>query len=166
MSELVIGTATVVGFRYDLYDESAQRIESNRDSDPVLFLFGDRSVLAALQDVLLGKRAGEDFSVTIPHGQAYGRRYPDRTRRVSIKRLEGGRGARFRPGQVVSLRDDRGPVPATVIKAGRYQVDIDLNHPLAGRDLTFDISIESVRKASPGEIDHGHVHGPGGHAHP
>jgi len=172
MSELVIDTATVVGFHYDLYDGDARRIESSRDGEPVRFLFGDRSVLAALQAAFRGKRAGEDFSVTIPHGQAYGRRYPERTRRVSVKDLPGGRGARPRPGQVVDVPGDPDEaggqgrrVPATVIKVGRFQVDVDLNHPLAGTDLTFDVTIDSVRAAEAIEIEHGHVHGPGGHAH-
>lgn len=165
MSELAIGSDTVIGFRYDLYDEAANRIESNRDGDPMLFLFGDRSVIAALQEAFRGKRAGDDFSVTIPHGQAYGRRYPDRTKRVPRKRLEASGGTRFRPGDVVSLPGERGATQATVIKAGKFQVDVDLNHPLAGHDLTFDILIESVRAALPDEIAHGHAHGPGGHHH-
>jgi FKBP-type peptidyl-prolyl cis-trans isomerase SlyD len=44
-------------------------------------------------------------------------------------------------------------------------VTVDGNHPLAGKDLNFDVSIESVRDATQEELDHGHVHGPGGHDH-
>jgi len=109
MSELVIGAATVVGFRYDLYDGSAERIESDRRADPAPFLFGDRSVRATLQEALRGKRTGEDLFMTIPHGQVYGRRYPDRARRVSVKRSDGARGAKFHPGQRVGRRGDDGP---------------------------------------------------------
>ena len=161
-----VGPGTVVAFHYDLYDEEARRIESSKEGDPVRFLFGEGRVLAALQDAFRGKRGGTDFSVTIPHAQAYGRHYPERLQRVPRKRLDGGRGqASIRPGQAVTLRGERGAQQATVVKVGRFNVDVDTNHPLAGRDLTFDVRVIEVRAASAEETAHGHAHGPGGHAH-
>ncbi|NDD46712.1 MAG: peptidylprolyl isomerase, partial [Synechococcaceae bacterium WB9_4xB_025] len=56
------------------------------------------------------------------------------------------------PGQVVQVNTDQGPRPATVIKAGKFSVDLDTNHPLAGQALTFDIEILDVRAAEPEEI--------------
>ena len=161
-----VGPGTVVAFHYDLYDGESQRIESSKERDPVRFLFGEGGVLAALQDAFRGKRAGEDFSVTIPHERAYGRHYPDRVRRVSRKLVDGGRGqAAIRPGQAVALQGERGRQSATVVKVGRFNVDVDTNHPLAGRDLTFDVQVVEVRAASESETAHGHAHGPGGHEH-
>jgi len=52
-----------------------------------------------------------------------------------------------------------------VVKVGMSVVDVDMNHPLAGRDLRFEVEIIEVRAASAGEIAHGHVHGAGGHPH-
>lgn len=164
MSDVNIGPGTVVAFHYDLYDGEATRIESSKEGDPVRFLFGERGVLAALQDAFRGKKAGEDFSVTIPTEQAYGRRYPDRVRRVSLKQL-GIKGRTVRPGQLVRLPGERGSTPATVIKAGKFNLDVDTNHPLAGRDLTFDVQVVEVRPATDSERAHGHAHGPGGHEH-
>ena len=53
------------------------------------------------------------------------------------------------------------------ILAGRFNVDVDTNHPLAGQTLTFDIAIaiESVREATADELFHGHSHGADGHSH-
>ena len=164
MSDETCGPGRVVAFHYDLYDGEASRIESSREGEPVRFLFGEPGVLAALQDAFLGKAAGEDFSVTIPAASAYGRRYPDRVRRVPLKQL-GIKGRTVRPGQMVNLPGERGSRPAVVLKAGKFNVDVDTNHPLAGRDLTFDVTIVEVRAASASEQAHGHAHGPGGHEH-
>lgn len=53
----------------------------------------------------------------------------------------------------------------TIEKVGMSVVDVDLNHPMAGKDLDFDIEIVEVREASAEELAHGHVHGDGGHQH-
>ena len=165
MSDETCGPGTVVAFHYDLYEAGADRLESTRERDPVRFLFGERGVLAALQDAFRGRAAGDDFSVTIPAARAYGRRYPERVQRVPRKRLDGDGGRTFRPGQIVRLRMERGTVPATILKVGRFNLDVDANHPLAGRDLTFDVSVVEVRAATDEERAHGHAHGPGGHQH-
>jgi len=54
---------------------------------------------------------------------------------------------------------------AQVVKVGHFNVDLDLNHPLAGKTLTFEIEVVGVRDASEEEIAHGHAHGPEGHGH-
>jgi FKBP-type peptidyl-prolyl cis-trans isomerase SlyD len=58
-----------------------------------------------------------------------------------------------------------GAVPVTVTKVTDETVTVDGNHPLAGKDLNFDVTIADVREASAEELEHGHVHGPGGHSH-
>ena len=54
----------------------------------------------------------------------------------------------------------------TVLKLGRFIVDVDGNHPLAGKQLTFEVEITDIRDASKEENQHGYVHGLGGHQHP
>lgn len=164
-SSLTAGSGTVIAFHYDLYDKNAEKIESSRNTDPVLCLFGEAGVLLALQDALEGKLPGDDFSVTIPHEKAYGRHYPERVQRIARKKIDGGKQQAFRAGQIITLRAERGPSPATVIKVGKFNLDVDTNHPLAGVDLTFDVTIVSIREASDEERAHGHAHGAGGHQH-
>jgi FKBP-type peptidyl-prolyl cis-trans isomerase SlyD len=65
-------------------------------------------------------------------------------------------------GQVVAVNTESGHRQATVLKVGRFNVDLDLNHPLAGKTLVFDIRILEVRDATREELAHGHAHGPGG----
>ncbi len=159
------GPGKVVAFHYDLYDSSAKKVESSKEGDPVLCLHGERGVLIALQDAFVGKMPGDDFSITIPHEKAYGRHYPDRVQRLSRKKIDGGKQQMFRPGQIITIQAEHGPSPATVVKVGKFNLDLDINHPLAGVDLTFDVQIVSVREASAEEIAHGHAHGLGGHQH-
>ena len=162
----VVGPDTVVAFHYHLYDGERRELERSEGGPPVRFLYGERGVLAALQEAFRGRRAGESFSATLPAARAYGRRYPERLRRVPRKSLAVGRGGALRPGQPVSFRGPDGrAVSATVVKAGRFNVDLDTNHPLAGLDLTFEVRIVEVREASASERAHGHAHGPGGHEH-
>ena len=66
---------------------------------------------------------------------------------------------------VVAVNTEDGPKQVIVVKAGKFNVDVDTNHPLAGKTLTFEVEIQSVRKASEDEVSHGHAHGPGGHQH-
>ena len=66
---------------------------------------------------------------------------------------------------MVTIQTRRGPIQATVVKVGRFNVDVDTNHPLAGQTLTFDVEVTAVRDATKEEISHGHVHGPGGVDH-
>lgn len=163
--QITAGPRTVVAFHYDLFDSTAKNIESSKQGSPVLCLFGERGVLLALQDAMIGKIAGAEFSITIPHGNAYGRHYPDRVQRLPRKKIDGGKQQTFRPGQIITLRGEQGPSPATVIKVGKFNLDVDTNHPLAGVDLTFDVEIISVRNATDDESAHGHAHGAGGHQH-
>lgn len=165
MSDTTAGPGKVIAFHYDLYDESSDQIESSNSGEPLVFLYGQNTVLVSLQEAFLNKSAGEDFSVTIPSGKAYGRYYDDRKQRIPIKQIDGGKKQKFRVGQVLNLQGQRGGSPGTIVKVGKFNLDVDANHPLAGKDLTFDVKIVSVRDATDEEIAHGHAHGPGGHQH-
>lgn len=65
----------------------------------------------------------------------------------------------------VVVNTQQGGWEAIVVKAGKFNVDIDSNHPLAGKNLDFELEVVDVRDASEEEIAHGHAHGVGGHHH-
>ena len=161
----ITGVGQVIAFHYDLYDDASVQVESSSGHPPVQFLYGQALVLSALQEAFLGKQKGDDFSITIPSGLAYGRYYPERVQRVLKKNMDNGAKQRFRPGQIVHINQDGQRQAATIVKVGKFNLDIDTNHPMAGKDLTFDVKIEGVRQASADELAHGHAHGPGGHQH-
>ena len=68
-------------------------------------------------------------------------------------------------GDLVTVNTRTRKVNAKVVKVGRHNVDVDTNHPLAGKTLKFDIEVINVREATFEEVSHRHAHGPGGHQH-
>jgi len=66
---------------------------------------------------------------------------------------------------LVQVETNEGPAVATVTKIENEDVTLDLNHPLAGETLHFEIEIIDVREAEQDEVTHGHAHGPHGHHH-
>ena len=106
--------------------------------------------------------AGENFTADVPAADAYGELREGLSQRVPKKHFGD---QRLAPGMQVVLNTNFGPRAVTIQKVGMSVVDIDLNHPMAGKDLHFDVEIVDVREASPEELEHGHVHGDGGHQH-
>ena len=112
---------------------------------------------------MTGKSAGDRFQVTVEPADAYGERNEANIQRIPAKHFKSS--GRLQPGQLVSLQTKQGPVQATIVKIGRFNIDVDTNHPLAGKQLTFDVEVTEVRDASEEELSHGHVHGVGGVEH-
>ncbi|MEM9529811.1 MAG: peptidylprolyl isomerase [Pseudomonadota bacterium] len=153
----------VVTFHYSL-SEDGQPLESSEGDDPMACLMGAGNIIPGLEKALFGRAAGDEFSVTLAPADAYGERQPQLLSRMSAKHL-GVPAAKLKPGMVLRLHTRRGPQVVRVIKAGRFMVDLDANHPMAGRTLTFEINVVDVRESSAEERAHGRAHGPGGHQH-
>ena len=152
----------VVRFHYTVSETGQEPVESSREGEPLAILFGHGNIIPGLEKAMDGHEAGDTFSADVVAADAYGERRPDLTQRVPKKHF--GK-QRLAAGEQVVLTTNFGPRPVTVQKVGMSVVDVDLNHPMAGKDLDFDIEIVEVREASEEEIAHGHVHGDGGHAH-
>ena len=153
----------VVLFHYDLSDETGESIESSRSGDGVAVLMGHRNVVPGVEVALSGKQAGDKFQTTVPPALGYGLRREDLKERLSKKHILGKRKPKV--GDPITIRTKSGPRDVIVAKVGNSVVDVDLNHPMAGRTLVFDIEILEVRGATPEELAHRHVHGAGGHQH-
>mgnify|MGYP003700874241 FL=1 len=161
---VAIGSGTVLTLHYTVRDDaSGEALETSAGREPLTILYGQRGMLASVQEALAGKSAGDEVTVTVPPERAFGLRREDAVRRVSKKYFPNPR--QLRPGLRTALRTESGSQPVTVVKVGGKVVDVDTNHPYAGLTLTFVVEVMDVRAASAEEIDHGHVHGPGGHAH-
>jgi len=160
---MIIEKDKVVQFHYSLTTVDGDFRESSDKGEPVAFLVGRNNILPALEAAMLGKAAGDNITARLPAKDAYGEAVAGAVQRVPIKHL--ATKGKLTPGQVVKINTAEGLRDGTLVKVGRFNVDVDTNHPLAGKALDFDISIESVRDATAEEIAHGHAHGAGGHHH-
>lgn len=164
---MVIEKNKVVTLHYRLSEAGAGLIEDSRAGAPVVYLHGHDGIFKGLEQALEGKSAGAKTTVTLSPEQAYGPRRSDAQQRVSIGHVinPSKKKLQYKPGMVVQLNTKNGPMAAVVIKAGLKTLDVDTNHPLAGKTLTFEVEVIDVRDASEEETAHGHVHGEGGHHH-
>lgn len=154
---------TVVQLHYDLLDENGELIESSREGEPMAYLHGASNIVPGLEKALAGKAVGDALEVTISPEDGYGERQEDMVQRLPAKYLK--HAGKLKPGMQVPLQTEEGPRWVTVIKVGLKSVDVDANHPFAGKTLTFKVDIIDIREASDEEKSHGHAHGPGGHHH-
>lgn len=160
---MIVEKNKVVSFHYTLKNSDGAEMESSREKDAMNYLHGANNIIPGLEKAMEGHETGDEFSATIEPEEAYGIRNENNVQRIPLKRLKGI--GKVSVGQVLNLQTDKGQVQVTVLKVGRFNVDVDGNHPLAGQTLTFEVEIMEVRDASEEEAKHGHVHGPGGHQH-
>lgn len=153
---------SVVRFHYTVGEVGQPATESSNGGEPLAILIGHNNIIPGLEKAMEGREAGEKFEVDVPAAEAYGERRDGLSQRIPKKHFGE---QRLMPGMQVVLQTNFGPRAVTIEKVGMSVVDVDLNHPMAGKDLHFDIEIVEVREASTEEVEHGHVHGEGGHQH-
>ena len=161
--KMKIAPDTVVTFHYRLRNGNDDELENSFESEPVAYLHGHGGIVPGLEREMSGREAGAAFSVEVAPQQGYGPRREDAVMRIQKKAVLSK--GKLKPGAVITVSTDRGPRQVMVIKAGRFVLDVDTNHPLAGQTLKFDVEVIDVRAATAEERAHGHVHGPGGHHH-
>jgi len=159
---MLISNNTVVEFHYSM-SEGDKLIESSKDGETVILLHGHKNMLDGVEAAMEGKQAGDSLEVTLTPEQAYGPVREDSIQRIPLKHLQGAK--KWKPGMVATVESNQGRKQVTVVKVGRFNVDCDINHPLAGKTLSFAIEIIAVREGTGEEISHGHVHGRGGVHH-
>ena len=153
----------VVSFHYTLRDEHGEQLESSREGDPKTYLHGAGKIIPGLEKAMEGKAAGDQFEVNVEPAEAYGEHNENGIQRIPAKHFK--QAGRLMPGQTVVLQTRQGSRQVKVVKVGRFNVDVDSNHPMAGVPLTFDVEVTDVRDATDEEVSHGHAHGPGGVDH-
>jgi FKBP-type peptidyl-prolyl cis-trans isomerase SlyD len=159
--EMKIAKNSVVTINYTLKDEGGEVLDTSRGREPLSYIQGLGNIIPGLESSLDGRSAGDKFKVSVQPSDAYGERDEKRVVKVDRDQFEGVDelqvGMQFR-----AEGGSGGSQIVTVTAVENDTVTIDANHPLAGKTLNFDVEVVRVREATPDEISHGHVHGPGG----
>jgi FKBP-type peptidyl-prolyl cis-trans isomerase SlyD len=155
----------VVSFHYSVSDGGDTPVDSSRErGEPLTVLIGHGNIIPGLEAALTGHEVGDQFKVEVAPGEAYGERRADFVQRVPKKYFD--HPEQLQPGMTAMLQTkESGPRMVVVMKVGSSVIDVDLNHPMAGKALTFDVEITGIRDATEEEIAHRHAHGSGGHDH-
>lgn len=144
-------------------------IEQTSPDHPFAFIYGVSSLLPDFEKALANKKTGDKFDFHIKASEAYGNVESDYI--INIDRqafyVDGNFDSnRVFVGNDIEMHDAEGnQLIGRVIEVEEAHVRMDFNHPLAGQDLHFVGEVMEVREATQEELEHGHVHGPGGHHH-
>jgi FKBP-type peptidyl-prolyl cis-trans isomerase SlyD len=155
-----IADGTVVAMDYALKDDEGTLIDQSQPGQPLVYLHGHRNIIPGLEAALVGKQAGDSAEVRVDPADGYGEPNPALEQIVPKDRFQGVED--LQPGMQFQANTDQGPVSVRVVKVEGDEVTVDGNHPLAGKHLNFNVTIQEVRAATEEEIEHGHIHQGGG----
>ncbi|MGJ7457246.1 FKBP-type peptidyl-prolyl cis-trans isomerase [Halomonas sp. MA07-2] len=158
-----IAQNSVVAFHYTLTNDAGEVLDSSEGREPLTYLHGAGNIIPGLEKELEGRQAGDSLSAVVAPGEGYGEKQEQLVQEVPRDAFQGVEG--IEPGMQFQAQTQGGPLMVTVTKIEGDTVTVDGNHPLAGQTLNFAVEIASVREASDEEVEHGHVHGEGGHQH-
>lgn len=162
--DLIVGDGLVVSLAYSLRLDDGEEIDTAAGDDPLVYLHGAQNIIPGLERALAGLKIGDARSVTVSPDDAYGEMDPDAFELVpydafpgdleleegmGLRMVESGTGRQME-AYISELRDD-----------GAL---LDLNHPLAGETLHFNVEVVGIRQATSEEVAHGHAHSEG-HTH-
>src|SRR3954452_20919270 len=152
-----------VTIHYTLKDDEGTVLDSSKGREPLGYLHGVGNIVPGLEKALAGKAAGDSVQVTLTPEGGYGTRDDKNVRNVPLRKLSEGSDKKVTVGTQCQLRTRDGIQMATVTSVRGDYATVDLNHPLAGMTLHFDVEVVAVRDATAEELTHGHIHEPGGH---
>lgn len=153
----------VVEINYTLKDKDGNVMDAS-NGQPLAYLHGHGNLIPGLEKELEGKEIGDKFTVTIPAAEAYGERNDALVQTGVPKEMFQGV-ENLEVGMRFEAQTEQGMHSVEITEVTDEGVTVDGNHPLAGQDLTFDIEVMGMRDATEEELEHGHVHGAGGHEH-
>ena len=156
---MTIQLKSVVAIHYTLRDDEGIELDASPPHQPLISLHGAGNIIRGLEQALLGKKAGDQITAQIEPEDGYGEFIADMVQTVPRSVFED---QNVEVGMRFNTETERGPLAFIVKELRENEVIVDGNHPLAGRTLHFELSVDAVREATDEELQHGHVHS-GGH---
>ncbi len=155
---------TVVRMDYTLTDPEGEVIDTSDGQEPLTYLQGHGQIVPGLERAMEGRSVGDPFTVVVSPEEGYGEY--DKEKILRVPRRQVPKDLDIAPGNTVTVHNDQGEeMEFTIAGSTPTELLLDGNHPLAGVELHFLITIRAVRGATPEELHHGHAHGPGGAHH-
>lgn len=155
-----IAEGTVVAMDYALKDDEGTVLDQSQPGQPLSYLHGHKNIIPGLENALEGKAAGDSVEVRVAPEDGYGEPNPALEQVVPRDRFQGVESLEV--GMQFQASTEQGPVSVRVVKVEDEDVTVDGNHPLAGKHLNFNVTVQDVRAATEEEIAHGHIHQEGG----
>jgi len=155
----------VVLIHYTLKDNSGETLDTSEGREPLAFIQGIGNIITGLEEQLEGKTVGDKVKATVIPEKGYGIRSEENVHIVPLSSFQADGEEKLVEGMQVRVETNDGVSIADVAKIDGEDVTLDMNHPLAGETLHFDVEIVDIREATKQELEHGHAHGPGGHHH-
>ena len=149
---------SAVSFHYSLTDDEGNSIDSSEGQEPLGYLHGAGNIIPGLEKALEGKSTGDSLTVAVEAAEGYGEVQKELIQEVPREAFQGIDSIELGM-QFEAQTGQGGSVPVTVIEVTDKIITVDGNHPLAGKNLNFDVTIEEVREATEDELAQGHMHG-------
>ncbi|MBN2547444.1 MAG: peptidylprolyl isomerase [Spirochaetes bacterium] len=146
----------VVSINYTVKDDKGEVIDTSEGRKPLNYIHGLGYIVKGLENALEGKTVGDAISITVKPEDGYGVYSNDLIFKVEKEKFN--QINNLTVGMQIQMQTENGPMIFSVAEIEDKTVTIDGNHPLAGKNLHFDVSVTSVREATQEELDHGHVH--------
>jgi FKBP-type peptidyl-prolyl cis-trans isomerase SlyD len=146
-----ISKELVVSFHYSLLNDKAEVIETSREQDAIVYLYGHNQIVPGLEESMLGKSAGDKFQVKVKAERGYGAW--DESKVYDIEAQVFSQMADLSEGLICQVTNPDGLEElVTVVEIAEDIISVDANHPYAGQDLKFSVEIVAVRNASEREL--------------
>ena len=145
-----VGDKKVVKIHYKGTLSNGSVFDSSEGKDPLEFLFGGGQVIPGLEAGVKGMKVGDKKQVSIKASDAYGEY--DKAAIQEVPRESFPADMKLETGMELVAQTGMGPIPVRIGEIGAKSVTVDFNHPLAGKDLTFDIEVVSIRDATKEEL--------------
>lgn len=140
---LPVGPNTKVTLHFSLSLEDGSIVDSNFDSEPATFVFGDGSLLPGFEEALIGLEPGAEGKFTISPEKGFGQHNPNNIQEFSRKEFDAD--LDIETGLMLSFADaNQAELPGVVVDVDEDNVSIDFNHPLAGHIINFNVKVLSV----------------------
>jgi len=154
----ITGENCVVGIEYEVKEAgTTEVVDTNKGGQPLEFIMGIGQIIPGLEKALVGMNKDEVGDIMVPAADAYG---DINTEAVQTLPKEQFDGVDLEEGMTLYGQGDNGQTTQVVVKSfDDKEVVIDFNHPLAGKDLMFSVSVLSVREATSDEIASGVIGG-------